>query len=136
MRFAVAVSNREGQQSPKIQIWRLNGTQPDIYYKPGPDVPITDSSDVHVCLRDRIGGRVFRCTLNEEFQVSVQTGDILGLELPPQNNVDFNIYFAEQGPENYVFEQRLTSTVNLSEANRVTTHMPQINFTVIIGNVI
>lgn len=134
MRFTVAVSDRSGQQSPKIQIWRPNDTEPGIYYKPGPDIPIVDSSAV--CLRHRIGGRVFRCTLNETFQVSVQPGDILGLELPPETDNDFDIYFMEQGLENYVFEDRLTSTANLSEANRVTSHIPQINFTVMLGNIV
>ena len=37
---------------------------------------------------------------------------------------------------NFVFEERLTSTANLSEANRVTSHMPQINFMVILGNTV
>ena len=134
VRFTVAVVNRNGQQRPKLQTWRPIGTQLGVYYKPGPDIPILDSSPM--CLRDRRGGGIFRCTLNETFQVSVQPGDIIGLELPPQNDDDFDIYFTEQGPENYVFEDRLTSTVNLSEVNRVTSHMPQINFTVTLGNMV
>ena len=123
-----------GEQSPKLQIWRANGTQPDIYYKTEPEILIVDSSPM--CLRRQRSGGIFRCTLNEEFQLSVLPGDILGLELPPRNNVKFDIYFTEQGPMNYVFEGRLTSSVNLSEATRVTSHTPQINFTVMLGNVI
>ena len=126
--------DRNGQQSPRFQIWRASDTQPGVYYKPGLDVLIFDDSPV--CLRDRLDGEIFRCTLNEAFQVSVQPGDILGLELPPEIDDDFDIYYIEQGPENYVFEGRLTSTANLSEANRVTSHMPQINFTVMLGNII
>ena len=102
-----------------------------LYYKTGRDIPIVDSNEV--CLRDRIGGQVFRCTLNEAYQVSVQPGDILGLELPPEIDDDFDIFFTEHGPENYVFEGSLTSPANLSEADRVTNHMPQINFTVMLG---
>ena len=132
MRFAVAVLERGGQQSPKIQIWRQNDTQlQNIYCKTGLDIPIFDSIDV--CLRDRIGGQVFRCTLNKAYQVSVQPGDILGLELPPEIDDDLDIFFTEYGPENYVFEGSLTSPANLAEANRVTNHMPQINFTVMLG---
>jgi hypothetical protein len=135
VRFAVDIVNRNGGQSPKIQIWRPNGTQlQTIYYKSGQEVPIVDSSEV--CLRRRRNnGRVFRCTLNEAYQVSVRPGDILGLELPSEIDDDFDIIFTEPepGPENYVFEGSLTSPANLSEASTVTNHMPQINFTVMLG---
>ena len=132
VRFTVAVVNRSGQQKPKIQIWRLNDTQlSDTYFKSGLDIPIVNNSAV--CLRHQRSDRIFRCTLNEAYQVSVQPGDILGLELPPEIDDDFDIYFTEPGPENYVVEGRLTSTANLSEASRITSHMPQINFTVILG---
>ena len=134
VRFAVAAVNRNGQQSPRIQVWRPNDTEPDIYYKSEPDISIFQSSSI-LCLRSRLSGGIFRCTLNEDFQVSVQPGDILGLELPQEIDDDFGIYFTEQGPENYIFEERLTSMVNISEANQVTSHTPQINFTVILGNI-
>jgi hypothetical protein len=136
VRFAVDVVNRNGQQSPKIQIWRPNDTQlQNIYYKTGREIPIVNIGSSEVCLRrERNNGGVFRCTLNDAYQVSVQPGDILGLELPPEIDDDFDIIFTEQGPENYVFEGSLTSPANLSEASTVTNHMPQINFTVMLGN--
>jgi hypothetical protein len=133
VRFAVAVTvvNGNGGKNPKIQIWRPNDTE--FYYKPGRDIPIVDSMDV--CLRDRFGGQIFRCTLNDTYQVAVQPGDILGLEIPSEIDDDFNIIFTEQEPDNYmyVFEGNLTSPANLSEASTVTNHMPQINFTVMLG---
>ena len=134
VRFTVAVVNRNKQQSPKIQTWRVNNSEFDVYYKIGPDIPIVDRSPT--CLRDELGGGIFRCTLNKAFQVSVQPGDILGLELPPENDVNFDIYFTDEGPVTYVFEERLASAVNLSEANSNITHMPQINFVVLLGNII
>ena len=135
VRFTVALVDRTtGEQSPKIQIWRPNDTQPCVYYKPGPDIPIVRSSSV--CLRDRFSGGIFQCTLNETFQVQVQPGDILGLELPPENDDDLDIYFTDKGPVNYVFEDRLDSTTNLSEAHKFTSHLPQINFVVILGNIL
>ena len=131
VQYMVAVINRSGQQSVKLQIWRESDTQLGIYYKSGPDIPIGFNSTV--CpFRQLV--EVFQCVLNEDFQVSVQPGDILGLELPPEIDTNVDIYFTEPGPDNYVFEGRLTSTANLSEASRVTSHMPQINFTVILGN--
>ena len=132
VRFTVALMSRSGQQNPKIQIWRLNDTQlSDTYYKSGLDIPIVDNSAV--CRRHRLSSGIFRCTLNEAYQVPVQPGNILGLELPPKINDNFDIYFIEPGPLNYVFEGSLTSTANLSEASRVTSHMPQINFIVVLG---
>ena len=51
VRFTVAVVGRTtGEQSPKLQIWRANDTQPDIYYKTEPEILIVDSSPM--CLRD------------------------------------------------------------------------------------
>ncbi len=57
VRFTVAVVNRNGQQSPKIQIWRVNNSEFDVYYKIGPDIPIVDGSPT--CLRDELGGGIF-----------------------------------------------------------------------------
>jgi hypothetical protein len=133
VRFMVDVVHRNGQQSPKIQIWRPNDTQlQNIYYKTGQEVPIVDSIDV--CLRSlRSNDGVFRCTLNDAYQVSVQPGDILGLELPSEIDDNFDIVFTEHGPENYMFEGSLTSPANLSEHSTVTNYMPQINFTVMLG---
>lgn len=133
VRIIVAVVNRGGRGVPKIQIWRESKDQCGVYYKPGPDIPIIDDSSV--CLRHRLGGGLFRCTLNENWQVSVQPGDILGLELPPENDDDFDIYFKSGGPMplNYVFEGKLNSTVNISEANYHSHDLPQINLVVMLG---
>ena len=134
VRFSVDVVNRRGQQSPKIQIWRPNATQlQNTYYKTGLDVPIVDSGEV--CLHhERNNGGIFRCTLNDAYRVSVRPGDILGLELPPEIDNDFDIIFTDQRTENYVFEGNLASPANLTEADRVMNQtMPLINFTVMLG---
>ena len=132
VRMIVAVVNLSsgGQQFPKIQIWRANKTQTGIYYRQDPDIPVIDHEDRSVCIRARVTDeKIFRCTLNEDFQVSVQPGDFLGLELT-QNN---DIYFETGGPLNYVFEGQLNSTVNFSEAVRQSNDRPQINLVVILG---
>ena len=134
VRFTAALVDRTtGQQSPKIQIWRPNDTQPCVYYKPGPDITIVRGTSV--CLRERLSRRIFRCTLKEAFQVPVRPGDILGLELPPENDDDLDIFFTDKGPVNYVFEERLVSITNLSEAKKFTSHLPQINFVVVLGKI-
>jgi hypothetical protein len=114
VRIIVAVVNRGGRGVPKIQIWREDKNQYGVYYKSCPDIPIIDNSSV--CIRHRLTGGRFRCTLSNHYQLSIQPGDILGLELPPQNDDDFDIYFTPGGPTSYIFEEKLNSTVNISEA--------------------
>ena len=73
--------------------------------------------------------RFHLCVLNKEYQVSVQPGDIIGLEIPPSNDDDFDIWFTKGGPTNYVFGSQLNSTVDLSEGNATAVkQLPQISF--------
>ena len=136
VRVSMAGEMRAGWQDPKIQIWRENNTHPDIYYKSGPDIKFENS----VCLgnlnRNQRPQGVFHCILSEVAYVSVQTGDILGLELPPTDDDDFEPYFTSEGPMSYVFQQQLNSIVNLSEAHSVTNDLPQINLLVVLGNLL
>jgi hypothetical protein len=127
----VAVVNRNGMGVPKIQIWREDENQYGVYYKPCPDIPIIDNSSA--CIRHRRSGGRFRCTLNDRYQLSVQPGDILGLELPPKNDDDFDIYFTPGGPVSYIFEGKLDSTVNISEAADESNYLPQISLVVTLG---
>ena len=127
----VALVNRGGEGIPKIQIWRENMNQSGVYYKPYPDIPIIGNSSV--CIRHRLGGKRFRCTLDETFHISVQPGDILGLELPPRKDVDFDIYFTPGGPTSYIFEGKLNCTINISEAANKSNYLPQISLVVILG---
>ncbi len=132
VRMIVAVVNRGGRGVPKIQIWRENENQYGVYCKAYPDIPIIDNSSV--CVRHRLSGGRFRCTLSDHYQLSVQSGDILGLELPPRNDDDFDIYFTPGGPTSYIFEGKLDSTVNISEATyNKSNYLPQISLVVTLG---
>ena len=62
----------------------------------------------------KIASQTYWCILNKNFHVSVQPWDILGLELPHTDDDDFDIFFAEEGPMNYIFQKVLNSTVELS----------------------
>ena len=129
VRLTAAVVDRNGQQVPKIQIWRENNTRCGVYYKAGPEIPVVANGSI--CARHRLSGGIFRCTLHESAQVSVQPGDFLGLELPPTNDDDFDIYFVSGGPTNYVFEEQLNSAIiNISEAHSITNDLPQITLLV------
>jgi hypothetical protein len=129
--MVVAAINRPGQHSPKLQIWREDKVQTGIYYRQGADIPIVDKNPA--CTLDRRSGGISRCMLNETFQISVQPGDILGLELPPRDDIDFDIYFTPGGPVSYIFEGKLNSTVNISEAAGESNDLPQISLAVTLG---
>ena len=133
---AAVLDNGGSQQPPIIQIWRENGTQPGLYHKTRPsDVKIRNSNPP--CYQNSIilNNRIFQCTLTEDYHISVQPGDFLGLEIPPIDNDDFEVYFKAGGPTNLVFQgQRLGSTVDLSTEPHVTTNdEPQITFLVVLG---
>ena len=132
-RLTVAVGGNNGWEGPKIQIWRENGTH-SLYYKPGHDILISNSS----CENFTLSEGIVRCTLSESARVSVQPGDIFGLEIPPTNDDDYEVLFTtSDGSETYVFQRQLSSTVNLSEADNVTNNLvPQITFLVTLGKCI
>ena len=130
--FAGSLENRQ-QESPMIQVWRENNSQPSEYYRTGANITIEEAS----CMGGftEVLDRVFRCDLNEIVQVSVQPGDILGLELPSANNDAIALSFANvtKGPINYVFSvEKLPSslTAALSESDSVNRHLPQITIKV------
>ena len=134
VRLTVAVAgNNSGQTAPKFQIWRKNESHSGIYYKPGPDIIISDSS----C---EAGGSMLKgCTLCEEARISVQPGDILGLMLPPISDDGYRILFNANGEyETYIFQLQCqlssTQSVNLSEADNIINYLPQITPLVILGN--
>ena len=134
VRFTVAIFDNGGSQHPKIQIWRENETQPGLYHKLRPsDIQIRNSNIQ--CYKKRFNNRIFQCTLKENFQISVQPGDFLGLEIPPINKDDYEIYFKLGGPTNLVFQGQLESTVDLSTEpyNATTNDEPQITFLVVLG---
>ena len=130
---AVAGNNYSEYSALKFQIWRKNETHSGVYYKPGRDIPISNSS----CETDNysLKGNNFQCTLHEKARVSVQPGDILGLEIPPTGNQnDYEILFDEsQASVNYIFQSPLSSIVNISEANSTVNRLPQIIPLVILG---
>ena len=142
VRFTVTVSvlNRESQFGPKIQVWRRNQSHPGgLYYKLDGDILLERgllSCQVSTGIRERV--LVINCVLSEGARISVKPGDILGLELPHTDNRFLDIHFlaSDDGPANYIFQQGLSSTVNISEADSVTNHLPQITFLVALGNYI
>jgi hypothetical protein len=139
VRLTIAVADNYsleewGQSAPKIQIWKENQS----IYKSGPEILISNSSCVDLTLNERI----LQCTLSEAARISVQPGDILGLEIPPITigHNGYKILFkASNEPTAHIFlhHQDEPSTVNqydLSEADDITSQLPQIIPLVILGN--
>ena len=136
MRLTIAVaqnysSEQQEQLAPKIQIWK----ETESLYKLGPEISISNSSCVDLTLNEGI----LQCTLSEAARVSVQPGDILGVEIPPSTATDHNgyeiLFNASSESTTHIFRQRQPcSTVNLSEADDVTNHLPQLIPLVVLGN--
>ena len=120
---------RPGSKDPMIQVWRECTNQPGTYFKPVPDIAMNAT----VCSGsiNMLSMGVFQCTLKENFRVEVQAGDILGLELPPTDDQDFEVHFtsASGGPVNYVFQGQVLSSVELADREREMEDQPQINIT-------
>lgn len=136
--FSFSGINRRvvGEQDPMIQIWRENISEPGVYHKIGHAITVDISSEDVVCAdRIKIPSRTHWCILNDDYRLSVQPGDILGLELPPMHDNDFDILFTRgRGPNNYVFHQQLNSTmVTLSDNHEEIQQLPQIAFSVTSG---
>ena len=135
MGVTAVIRNSDRSQRPKVQIWRENATQSALYHKilTPSDIEIRNSD--HQCYqRNNVNNGIFQCTLKEDIRISVQPGDFLGLEIPPINNDDLEIYFKAGGPTNLVFQGQLGSTVDLStEPHATTNDEPQITFLVVLG---
>ena len=114
--FIVAGTRLNSMPHSQIQIWRKNSLQTSVYYKVGGVSVNTANSNnqgERVCVAMQIIGTTYWwCILYD--QLSIQSGDILGLELPDNND---EIFFTKGGPENYVFQRRLDSNVTLSNDN-------------------
>ena len=135
--FIFAGINRvSGSQDPMIQIWRENISQPAVYYKTGPAIALNISADHFAVCDDglpKITNRTFLCVLKKEYRVLIQSGDILGFEMPPTSDDDFDILFMMGGPRNYIFQELLNSTVDLSNHQMLKLQLPQITFSFTSG---
>ena len=107
------VDRNAGDQDPKIQVWRENKSQCGSYQKRASEIIVHASScETLTPLQSQMQVGIFHCALYPELRVDVQCGDVLGIELPPINNADFDFYFTDGGPINYVFQQQLSNEID------------------------
>jgi hypothetical protein len=143
--YTAALRNRNGDQDPVIQIWRKNPSQPGSYYKTSLGIAIENALCVDGLTEVASGHRVtvFHCNLDQtRVSVSVQAGDILGLELPAGDNDDIRLAFARvsSGPTNYVFDTSESQLSMYSRAllmpDRIVRELPQITLEIGSGKYI
>lgn len=128
----VAGMQQNNKKNPKIQIWReeANTTGDGLYYKSGAEIVLEKAACIDYQNRKcRNGSKttsIFECKLYNNRHVSVQPGDILGLELPNKWSDKFEIYFTTPGPNNYIFLGKNRIVDNLVSANITKPQQPQI----------
>ena len=135
--YTATLIDQNGGQDPVIQIWRKNVGS---YYKTSPDIAIDSALCVDGLTRltEVSGGHgVFHCNLTQSTRVSVQAGDILGLELPEREkgNNDIRLAFAtvSSGPISYVFDtsESQVSYNAIWRHNQIVRELPQITLEII-----
>ena len=97
----------------KFCIWKENSTEPGIYHKSRKAIVL--ALNQNMCNEQ---DRQCMLQLMGEKQISVEPGDILGIELPRHNDADFELHLVSApGLTNYIFRgTNLLSTVDLSDS--------------------
>ena len=121
--------NEAEQLLAMILIWRESKTQVHTYYEVGAGIPIDEATCIGGLTE--VANDMLDCDLSGGARASVESGDILGLQLPPENVGAGVISFARvsKGPLNYVFEQQVLSSpamLALSDSTSLSWELPQI----------
>ena len=131
--FIVSLSGRNLNDSlhSRVQIWHESLGS---YYQVGRSVPIHVHDGACVAMQ-RIVGDTYLCILHENMQVSVQPGDILGLELPAIDSDE--LLFTNRGPTNYIFRHAnqldFNTNLSLNQSSATAQQLPQIIFNLTSG---
>ena len=102
---------KKRNQRIKLRIWKENATEPGVYHKSDKAIVLEPS----ICQSNN--SQRYICQLSDRMQVSVERGDILGIEVPPRNRADFELYsVSAPGLTNYIFSGTdLPPMVNLCD---------------------
>jgi hypothetical protein len=118
-----------------LQIWRKNRSQDFAYYKAG-NIIVNTAAGGGICAP--IVNITYWCVLFQVSRLSVQPGDILGLQLP--NNNHEILFTLNGGPVNFIHEgaYQLNSTITLShnESDSIVKQLPQITFNFTSGKLL
>ena len=121
-----------------LSIWRETSSGSGTYSRSGgTQLGICGSEDPAPSVAGM--NNVYECTLPQNDRVSVQPGDVVGVELPAENRANFRLYFdnTNNGPTNYVFEGHGT-TFSRSQAisSEQASDQPQVFLTVVPDNIV
>ena len=76
------------------------------------------------------------CRLPVSMRISVECGDILGIELPRRRNANFELYsVSEPVLTSYIFKRDFISTIDLSNTNETALLQPLIRLRVNSGGI-
>ena len=116
--FIVAGTALNHTPHSQLQIWRKNVSQNSVYYKIGHISVNLAGARVCATTARRIVNITYWCILFEVSRLSVQPGDILGLQLPSNN---FEILFTNGKPINFIHEYAYQlNSITLSHNESVT----------------
>ena len=89
-----------GNQRIELHTWKENVTEPGFYHKSEKTIVLAPNT----CNYEENNGQ-YTCRLRDiKKQVSVEPGDILGIELPPRDDADFVLHsVSAPGMINYIF---------------------------------
>ena len=138
IKFNDGISPRP-RSAMNLQIWRENTTKLGRYHK-AEDISLPSVCKMNTrMLKKRVSGMCngigvcYECTLRMNMKISVESGDILGIKLPPRRNANFELYFTESLLTNYIFERALPATIDLSSRINETAVRPLITIEVVPG---
>ena len=115
----------------KLRIWRRVENSPGFYSRTQLTIALGLCNNGRIA--DTIATNVHECRLNNNLQVPVQAGDIIGMEIPLSRRRVFTPYFdTETGPTNYDLFNLTASEVSLSDTvATITQAQPLLLLTVI-----
>ena len=97
---------------PKLQIWRRNSTDRNLYFKNGPEIQIdAHGSACETLTRNVNCNQEYYCRLSAANYLSVLSGsDIIGVELPPLENQAFELLFIVTEQQQYVWRREVNAS--------------------------
>ena len=120
-------NTEDSRRYVRLQIWRSeNTTKHGIRYYRVQNISLLPG----ICERMGMLRNIPRylCTLRKDMQTLVEPGDILGIELPPKRDANFEIYsVTESRLTNYIFKRDRSSTIfDLCKRIKETSSLPLI----------
>ena len=115
-----------GNQSMKLQIWRKKIVpEPERKFYRVNEIALPSTCEFNMLTEWTKMFRTFICECTLNISINVKSGDILGIELPPEDVADFELYsLTECMVTNYIFKRNLSLTTDLHNGDKEKTAQP------------